>query len=66
MFVSSLVDFTSKFWLKFLYSCISHQTGSRNHSYLDQVEVALFYSGMQVHSISVSEHIWVGDSGLGV
>ena len=25
--------------------------------------VALFYSGMQVHCISVSEHIWVRGSG---
>ena len=27
------------------------------------VEVALFYSGMQVHFISVGEHIWVGGGG---
>ena len=27
------------------------------------VEVAVFYSGMQVHCISVSEHIWVGGGG---
>ena len=24
------------------------------------VEVALFYSGMQVRCVSVSEHVWVG------
>ena len=27
------------------------------------VEVALFNSGMQVHCISISEHIWVGGCG---
>ena len=41
MFVSSLVRWfvssveMSKFWLKFLYWCISHKLNIRNHSYLD-------------------------------
>ena len=29
------MEFTSKFWLKFLYRCISHEPMVRNHSYLD-------------------------------
>ena len=41
MFVSSLVRWfvslvkMSKFWLKFLCWCISHELNIRNHSYLD-------------------------------
>ena len=50
-FVSSLVrwfvssDKMSKFWLKFLCWCISHELNIRNHSYLDYrypIGLALF------------------------
>ena len=37
--------FASKFWLKFLYWCISHELNIRNHSYLDYrypIGLALF------------------------
>ena len=33
------------------------------YKFIVLVEVALFYSGMQVLCISVSEHIWVGGCG---
>ena len=31
----TFVEFMSKFWLKFLYRCISHEPMVRNYSYLD-------------------------------
>ena len=39
------LQFASKFWLKFLYWCISHELYIRNHSYLDYrypIGLALF------------------------
>ena len=51
MFVSSLVRWfvssvkISKFWLKFICWCISHELNIRNHSYLDYrypIGLALF------------------------
>ena len=48
--------FGSKFWLKFLCWCISHEPIFRNHSYLDyayHIRFAFFFSMSSVHARGV-------------